>query len=704
VPLPAQAATCPAVPRTGCLTSERASFQIRDSDDDAKDQLKWSWSKGAAFDQPQLGNPAATTGHALCVYDSSGGTNALRFGVEVDPSLAWDDRAPRGWAYKDGLGSQDGVENVQLRAGSTGKTKARLKAAGMPLPLPGPVDPGYFAQDPRLTVQLINDEAVPTCWSSVFTEATENSADAFRAKSFAPPSTTTSTTTSSTTTTTLGPVCGNAIVEPGETCESDGDCAAGDVCALTCQCVPGQGCPEWIELTTRAAGGAMSGATELDYGWTGMAHDLDLSDQARLALGIASADGSGPDACGTATIAGVDPRPGNCRCNQNNHQICNEPFSVDADDCDIPRSCTTDADCRVCSVTTSMACTTAESCPTGEYCMTGPFLPTCAGGQCAGTCQCFEAPPEPQQPAAASYCVLRRMQSDVTGTWNLDTGEHLLETSVRYLRYLGETIAEPCPTCAGDATPNDGDRDGVCVNGHNDGASCDANALNVSLPGGDPHSYDCMPSSGKNVSGAGQLVSARLTTETQSFSATVECGFSIAPESCPCGICSGDTTVACSSNSDCTGFGTCGRLGEGNTRPNGCTDGVCNAVADGEGECDTGPDDTYCDGLVQGNGRPFVGCNTNSDCEATDCDNSTPSPDGCGNCTIVKRRECFLDPLVSTGAASTTDPVSAGIVCLAPVASAGFRALTGLPGPARLAVERSVVARCPGGQAYPPCP
>jgi hypothetical protein len=448
----------------------------------------------------------------------------------------------------------------------------------------------------------------------------------------------------------------------------------------------------------------IGGATDFDYGWTGLSHDLDLADQVRIALAISGTSGSGPASCGVATISGVDPRPGNCRCNQNNRQACDEPFSLDTDDCDVPRSCTTNADCRACSVTTSMACAIDTDCPANEYCMNGPFLPTCSAGQCAGTCQCFEAPPEPQHLAGVSYCVVRRMQSDVTGTWNLDTGEHVLQTATRHVRHLGETLVEPCPTCVGDTTPNDGNRDGLCANGENDGLSCDTNALNVTLPGGSAHSYDCMPSSGKNVSGTGQLVSATLSTGTQSLSAAVECGFSVLPDLCPCGVCSADTSVACSSNAECAGLGTCGRIAQGAPRPNDCTGGVCDTIGGGEGECNTGPDDTYCDGLVEGNGRPFVSCTTNADCDSIDCDLGTPAPDGCGNCTIVKRRECFPDPLVASGAASATDPVSEALVCLGPTASAGFRAATGMPGPARLTVERSAVARCPGGAAYPPGP
>ncbi len=70
---PATAATiCPAKPFSGCVTSEKASFQIRGDSDDARDQLKWSWSKGAAVGQAELGDPSVTTAYALCIYDSTG--------------------------------------------------------------------------------------------------------------------------------------------------------------------------------------------------------------------------------------------------------------------------------------------------------------------------------------------------------------------------------------------------------------------------------------------------------------------------------------------------------------------------------------------------------------------------------------------------------------------------------------------------------
>jgi len=71
---------------------------------------------------------------------------------------------------------------------------------------------------------------------------------------------------------------------------------------------------------------------------------------------------------------------------------------------------------------------------------------------------------------------------------------------------------------------------------------------------------------------------------------------------------------------------------------------VANDTGDGiHGECATGPDESFCDGMLFAHGTPFLPCLTNADCEAID-----PACHGdCGECTLVKRRSCFLDPIVT---------------------------------------------------------
>jgi len=541
--------------------------------------------------------------------------------------------------------------------------------------------------------------------------------------------TTTSTTTTSTTSTTVGSVCGNLIVEPGEDCETDPDCAVGEICTAACDCVPNN-CPDVIELTMHAGTGVLSTATELDLGYAGNTHGLDLADQARLALAISGVSGTGPASCGEATIAGIDPSLGNCRCDTDNSASCQSPFALDAASCSVGVSCSTSADCKVCSGDISIACLNNDGCnecsvtggpcvsngdcPSGEtcvdqvngVCLTGAQLPTCSGGQCVGSCECFLAPPEPVSGGNVPACFVRKLGADVTGTWNLDTGASALDIALLRRIYLGELTTVPCPTCVGDVTANDGVRDGTCSKGRNDGESCDANSSDATFPapsGGD-YSYDCFPDDGKNLTGTGLASMFTLTTGSSSLSANVACGWPvIAPEICPCGVCSGDSSIACSSNSDCGGAGTCGGAAVLVPRANECTGSSCTDLGGGEGECTTGPDQTFCNGVLRADGTPFVTCISNVDCDNADC-GSGAGAGLCGTCSLTKRRECFLDPIVATGTASTTDPVAIATYCMSQTASPGANAVIGLPGPARVKIDSSSVSRCPGGVAYPPCP
>ncbi len=160
-------ASCTATPRAACRTAAKSQLQIKDQENDAKDQLKWNWQKGAEVLQADLGDPLATTAYALCVYDGVDGTPELVAEALVDPNPGWKSKDPKGWQYKDKTGAEDGIVKVTLKTGPAEKSKLQLQGKGASLPLPAPVDASeFFDQDPAVTVQLVNDEG--TCWTSTF--------------------------------------------------------------------------------------------------------------------------------------------------------------------------------------------------------------------------------------------------------------------------------------------------------------------------------------------------------------------------------------------------------------------------------------------------------------------------------------------------------------------------------------------------------
>jgi len=322
-------------------------------------------------------------------------------------------------------------------------------------------------------------------------------------------------------------------------------------------------------------------------------------------------------------------------------------------------------------------------------------------------------------------------------------------------------------TCNLDPTPGDGLRGGVCSDfvGADSGQPCDVTATNANFPaypiaegpGGGGYSLDCMPDN--NVSGQGLTVNLSQTTGVPQLDANVSCGGPNAALDCPCLMCSAEPTVSCNTdgdcssqqgscslstasrcdnNSDCLGVdagpclagiqrcnlarslscatdadcssvnvGACeastcsvtGSAGMGESPlPNACDDLLCSDAGGGEGECSDGPDDRFCDGVVKANATGIVACATNNDC--------LPVSAGvdAGNCTIVERRKCFLDPIVATGSADPAFPVTAASFCIPPTSSSGLNSLLGLPGPGRAVRQSSLTTYCASNPLVPYTP
>jgi hypothetical protein len=248
-----------------------------------------------------------------------------------------------------------------------------------------------------------------------------------------------------------------------------------------------------------------------------------------------------------------------------------------------------------------------------------------------------------------------------------------------------------------DPIANDGVRGGTCFKGRNPDLSCDIDAPNTSFPapGGGGQSLDCFPKVGLNVSGAGLKIDIIQTTDLQSVTAAVPCGSPPdTPRICPCGLCSTEITTTCRSNADCPGGGTCEALGTSAAFPNSCAGGNCSDTGDGiEGECTTGPDIPSCDGIVRANGNGFIQCTNNSECALESIGSDA------GACTLLKRLDCFLDPLNSQGVAHPTSPIGAAIFCIAKTSNSGINSTAGLPGPGRVTNQGSSRTFCASNHA-----
>ncbi len=477
----------------------------------------------------------------------------------------------------------------------------------------------------------------------------------------------------STTTTTLSEIssCPGAVdwttnAGTGDSCTTNSECAVGACTSGRCRT-----------------------ASDLDLGWTGNAHEIDLDEGAvlRLSLDCELAGGT----CGVCSIDGIDASAGNCRCGNDIRVHCNDPLSPDASQCRAcaggafaGSSCANNAECvggpcnAHCAFDPQIVCSTNSDCPTGRKtcdatlrCGNGDGQ-TCSGdndciGSCTGasTCECYDSPPQPVASVEFPFCLLPRFASDVTGTINVDTGAAEITKNLELVAYSGLSLLSPCPVCGGtchanhqtqcsanadctagdfcelDPVARDGVRGGVCIGGPNDRQSCDVEATNTSFParpggvGGGGYSLDCSPDADLNFTGSGLSVRDVETTATSSLSAVVPCNPSLpSGGNCPCLMCSGGSDTACNTDEDCSGVLNCSgwnQLGcDSNTDCQDLSIGTCTTFGN-----------TRCSGNFTRT------CTSNADCQAADfgtCDPATcssagigifPSANGCtdGQCT-----------------------------------------------------------------------
>ena len=185
------ASLCGATPEppTGCFLQTQAlagSVAIADRGNDARDQMQWSWGKGAATALPDFLDPAsAETRFEVCVYDASGNVQPLRSAVVKGGGVCgaracWRPVGTTGFTYarSASAGVGDGVTQVKLVSGPDGKSQVIVKGKGASLRPPDP------ALTPPVTVQLVAGDGTATrCWQTTFaTSVTRNDDERFEAR------------------------------------------------------------------------------------------------------------------------------------------------------------------------------------------------------------------------------------------------------------------------------------------------------------------------------------------------------------------------------------------------------------------------------------------------------------------------------------------------------------------------------------------
>lgn len=396
--------------------------------------------------------------------------------------------------------------------------------------------------------------------------------------------------------------------------------------------------------------------TSLELGWTGLAHLADLQDNYLISVDLSCPSGTPP--CGTCSVDGVSATGPQyesfLRCADDFTISCDAPFGNDA---------------------------------------------ACPGG---GACAYIVGPPLPVSAGASPVCSINVLRDDIAGTSNPDTGEGELNIPLLSNVHLGESIIMPCPVCVGDLTPFDGIKAGHCQGGNSyarNGDPCDTQGYSASFAAEADDkglSLDCPPPSGAFIGGL--KIGLGLTTGTTSLGFENDCGGSLSGVDCACGQCSGDSSLPCTNNTDCSnaGAGACTSIGSQGVQrqPNDCGDLTCSpsGLGDDKGTCLAGPQDKFCDAVLDANGNGYIFCNDDSQCDFYSS-TGVCGAGGCGECGAQRQRGCFLDPIVKEGTPSTENPILVGTFCLSPTTNNAINGVSGTPGPARVTVDQLVRLR-----------
>src|SRR6185436_13692795 len=130
-------------------------------------------------------------------------------------------------------------------------------------------------------------------------------------------------------------------------------------------------------------------------------------------------------------------------------------------------------------------------------------------------------PPIPLSSGGVPICVLTTLRETPTGSYDCGTGCSELRLPLLARTFLDPEVGSPCPTCVGDATPNDGVKGGTCDGGTTAGQPCDVGGVSDRFGAGGATSRDCLPT-GDSV-GELELDLNPITTGTTSVTATVDC-------------------------------------------------------------------------------------------------------------------------------------------------------------------------------------
>ncbi|MBC8293519.1 MAG: hypothetical protein H8E45_10190 [Proteobacteria bacterium] len=396
--------------------------------------------------------------------------------------------------------------------------------------------------------------------------------------------------------------------------------------------LPGN-CPASFPVLFNGGFGAQLTNSELDSGYNGGAHDVDIVDAFQSAV-LTSCDAD----CANCNVT-EDPSPGYCRCSNDITTTCDQPFAADVANC---------------------------------------------GGN---ICDCFFGPPLSLSSSGTPVCVINQITTPLSCNCDGITGECNGTCDIALVSRLHSGIGQtrPCPTCEG----------GTCNGGPRDGLACTVDATHPDFgPGAiecppDPGSK--ISDLAISLSLTHGVASMPFGTQCDAPLAASSCACAVCSGDSTVG-CNSDAECAALGAGTCDSNG-----GGAARFPNACSDGVCGVddVASGqEGYCTGGDSVTFCDDHLRQNGRGLIPCASNADCDAlaSECNGGS-----CGTCTLVQGRDCYLDPIEAAGDPSPYGGDMGAIFCVPPTASPAVNNAGGIPAAGRVTINFDYHGMCSDG-------
>ena len=169
------------IPMTSChrpMLPGKALLLMKTKSPDSRDNLLFTWKKGARTTFSEFGTPPTTTKYSLCVFDQSG----LLVEVQVPAGGTCGGSRPcwkqtgSGFRYADSALGNHGAQSLTFGAGPDGKAKIVVRAKGVNLGMPA-----ALSVVPAVTVQVKNSDGA--CWGAVFgTSPIVSTSEQFKAK------------------------------------------------------------------------------------------------------------------------------------------------------------------------------------------------------------------------------------------------------------------------------------------------------------------------------------------------------------------------------------------------------------------------------------------------------------------------------------------------------------------------------------------